>query len=184
MKLAVIFPGIGYHVDKPLLYYAAKVAAEYGWQERINVSYQTSEKNIRGNQKKMEKAFDDIYAQVEEQLRNTDFSQYEEIVFISKSIGTIAATAYARQHQIRCRNIFYTPLEETFLFAPKNGIAFTGTADPWVHSEKIMELCTVAGIPLEVIENGNHSLETGHTITDLDNLRKIMEKTVAYLRPA
>ena len=26
MKLAVIFPGIGYHTDKPLLYYSKKLA--------------------------------------------------------------------------------------------------------------------------------------------------------------
>ena len=28
-KLAVLFPGIGYHVDKPLLYYGAKLAKQY-----------------------------------------------------------------------------------------------------------------------------------------------------------
>ena len=38
MKLAVLFPGIGYHCDKPLLYYAAKLAkaAKY---EVLPVSY-------------------------------------------------------------------------------------------------------------------------------------------------
>ena len=28
MKLAVVFPGIGYHADKPLLYYSKKLAAQ------------------------------------------------------------------------------------------------------------------------------------------------------------
>ena len=31
-KLAVIFPGIGYTADKPLLYYASRLARHYGYQ--------------------------------------------------------------------------------------------------------------------------------------------------------
>ena len=30
-KLAVLFPGIGYHCDKPLLYYSAKLAGAAGY---------------------------------------------------------------------------------------------------------------------------------------------------------
>ena len=29
-KIAVVFPGVGYHADKPLLYYSRKLAAQYG----------------------------------------------------------------------------------------------------------------------------------------------------------
>ena len=29
-RLAVVFPGIGYHADKPLLYYSRKLAAQQG----------------------------------------------------------------------------------------------------------------------------------------------------------
>ncbi len=38
-KLLVVFPGIGYHCDKPLLYYGRKTAAEAGYDEVINISY-------------------------------------------------------------------------------------------------------------------------------------------------
>lgn len=31
-KIAVLFPGIGYTCDKPLLYYSAKLAAEKGYE--------------------------------------------------------------------------------------------------------------------------------------------------------
>ena len=30
MKIAVVFPGIGYHADKPLLYYSKEIAAQCG----------------------------------------------------------------------------------------------------------------------------------------------------------
>ena len=31
-RIAVIFPGVGYHVDKPLLYYSRKLAGRYGYE--------------------------------------------------------------------------------------------------------------------------------------------------------
>ena len=39
MKAAVFFPGIGYHCDKPLLYYSRKLAQECGYEETIALSY-------------------------------------------------------------------------------------------------------------------------------------------------
>ena len=33
-KLAVIFPGIGYTADKPLLYYSRRIAANLGYEIR------------------------------------------------------------------------------------------------------------------------------------------------------
>ena len=35
MKLVVCFPGIGYHCDKPLLYYSRKLAAAAGYDHEI-----------------------------------------------------------------------------------------------------------------------------------------------------
>ena len=45
-KLAVIFPGIGYTADKPLLYYASRLARHYGYQI-LAVSYGTLPENVR-----------------------------------------------------------------------------------------------------------------------------------------
>ena len=53
-RLAVIFPGIGYHCDKPLLYYSRKLAKEQGYKEIIPLEYSYTGKNIRGNEKKMQ----------------------------------------------------------------------------------------------------------------------------------
>ena len=53
MKAAVFFPGIGYHCDKPLLYYSRKLAQECGYEETIALSYTYDGGNIRGNEEKM-----------------------------------------------------------------------------------------------------------------------------------
>lgn len=47
MKAAVFFPGIGYHCDKPLLYYSRKLAQECGYEETIALSYTYDGGNIR-----------------------------------------------------------------------------------------------------------------------------------------
>ena len=48
MKLAVLFPGAGYHVDKPLLYYAKDLAVSLGY-EYISVEYGKLPDAIKGN---------------------------------------------------------------------------------------------------------------------------------------
>ena len=119
MKAAVFFPGIGYHCDKPLLYYSRKLAQECGYEETIALSYTYDGGNIRGNEEKMQQAFEALYAQAEEKLADVDFGKYSEILFISKSVGTIIASAYAQKYKISCRQVLYTPLERTMHFPMK-----------------------------------------------------------------
>ena len=87
-KLAIIFPGIGYHSDKPILYYSRKLAKERGYEEIISLKYSYTGRNIRGNKEKMQEVFEILYQQAEKQLERIDLSKYDEILFISKSVGT------------------------------------------------------------------------------------------------
>lgn len=75
-KLAIFFPGIGYHCDKPLLYYARKLTQECGYEESILLSYSYDGRNIRGDEQKMQQAFEALYAQAEQQLSKVDFGKY------------------------------------------------------------------------------------------------------------
>ena len=101
MKLAVIFPGIGYHVDKPLLYYSRKLALQYGYQV-INVPYGNFPADVKGSEEKMREAFQSALSQTEEILKDVPFENYEEIVFIAKkrrngsrlSLWAAASAAY------------------------------------------------------------------------------------------
>ena len=56
MKLAVFFPGIGYHCDKPLLYYSRKLVQEYGYEKIVTLNYTYDGKNLRGNEDGKRKA--------------------------------------------------------------------------------------------------------------------------------
>lgn len=180
MKLAVIFPGIGYHCDKPLLYYSSKAAKQLGY-EMIRISYSNMPEGVKGFPEKMRLAFEIALAQTEEQLKNVALTEYEELLFISKSIGTAVASAYEQKHGIEPRNIFYTPVEETFGFGIHKGIAFCGTADPWAESSMTAEKCREQGIELYITENADHSLETGNAAADIETLRQVISKSIGYI---
>ncbi len=177
-KLVVLFPGIGYTCDKPLLYYADDLAANAGY-ERIKVSYVLPGDNkIRGNLEKMEEAFRILYARAEECLADVDWSEYEEVIFVSKSIGTVIASAYAKTiRDVPLRHVLYTPLKYTFDQKPKNAIGFLGSADLWSSAEEVLAMAKELDVPMYFYENANHSLETGDTLHDLDTLKDVMEKT-------
>lgn len=174
MKLAVFFPGIGYHCDKPLLYYSAKIAGQYQY-EVCRVSY-------AGLGKAIDEALAGAICQAEQCLQSVEWKKYEEILFVSKSIGTAVACAYAKKHGIRCRNIYYTPLEETFDFAPQPGIAFHGTKDSWAGTAVVSEKCRQHNLPLYIVEEGNHSLEAVDDVRrSLRILSDVMERTLDYI---
>lgn len=130
MKLVVCFPGIGYHCDKPLLYYSRKLAACAGYDHTLLLQYTYHKDGLRGNPAALREAFDTLYAQAEAQLSAVDWPQYDDVLFLSKSIGTAVSAAFAQRHGIPCRQILYTPLSLTFAFAPQNALAFLGTAAP------------------------------------------------------
>ena len=186
-KLAIFFPGIGYHCDKPLLYYSRKLADEAGYKSILTLDYSLAGSNItgniRGDKEKMQQAFSYLYAQTAKQLSSVNWSDYNEILFVSKSIGTVIASAYAQNEHISCHQILYTPLYETYLFSPQNAIAFLGTSDPWSNIEKVTDISGEQKIPLFLYPDANHSLETKDTLRNIKTLQDVMEETKRFLTP-
>ncbi len=186
-KLAIFFPGIGYHCDKPLLYYSRKLADEAGYKSILTLEYSLAGSNItgniRGDKEKMQQAFSYLYEQAAKQLSSVIWSDYNEILFVSKSIGTVIASAFAQHEKISCRQILYTPLCETYDFHPQNAIAFLGTSDPWSDIEKVTDISGEQKIPLFLYPDANHSLETKDTLRNIKTLQDVMEETKRFLTP-
>lgn len=179
-KLAVIFPGVGYNQDKPLLYYSSKLVRSKGY-DIINISYQNIPSGIMGDAAAGKKAAEIAYAQAEEQLSGTDFSKYDDIVFIGKSMGTVVSAIYVMNHKIGAKQIWYTPVEATFGFGTKDAVAFIGNADPWSNYEDVKALASKAGITLHTYPGRNHSLESGFVDTDCRTVNDVISKTSEYI---
>ena len=130
-RLAVIFPGIGYTADRPLLHFSRRIAAASGYEIRI-MEYKGFPSKVKGDRKRMEESFDIALGQAREMLSGVDLEEYEDILFIGKSIGTIVAAQIASESPAkeRIRMILYTPLDDTFTFIttpPEGTAAFLNT---------------------------------------------------------
>ena len=179
-RLAVFFPGVGYTPDKPLLYHSRRIAESLGL-DVLTLTFSGFPKKIKGDEKKMRKSFDLALSQSREQLKVVKCSAHDNIVFLGKSIGAVAAAALAAEFCC-ARLVLYTPLEPAFSFPLPQTIVFTGAKDPWVAPGQIPALCERKGIPCTVIPDANHSLETGDPMRDLGRLREIMIQTEQFLK--
>ena len=182
-KLAVICPGIGYTEDKPLLYHSRRIAESHGY-EILTIRYSGLPKKVRGDRKKMEKSYTLALEQTADALSELKTEDYDEILFIGKSIGTAVAAAAEKLVQAdRIRFLLFTPLEQTFSFHIHDAIVFTGDNDPWVGGKdtRIPELCKEKKLPYYLIPGGNHSLETNEPMKDLIQLLGIMETAEKYI---
>ena len=180
-KLAVLIPGIGYTKDKPLLYYSSKIARAKDY-DVLGVTFHDLPDKIRGDNAKIKEAYLLCCEQTKEFLGGIDFSKYDRVVFISKSIGTIVAAYYCGKNQISAKHIFFTPLEQTFNFVgEQESIVFYGNADPWADDMTTNDLCKKLNIPSYLVQSANHSLETGDISIDINNLLTIMKRVNDFL---
>ena len=183
-RLAVIFPGLGYHKDKPLLYYAAKLAKNAGY-EICCISYHDMPEKAFGDADMIRNAGELVCQQAKEQLTRYDLHVYDDILLIGKSIGTVGAARIAEANPANSRQIWYTPLQLTF---PENGspaapcIAFLGTSDPWSDLRIMTKTADAQKIPLHLFPECNHSLECGNPLRDLETLKTVMQLTDAFIR--
>lgn len=125
-QLAVLFPGIGYHADRPLLYYSAKLARAHGC-EVTSVQYPALLSGLRGNPEQIEAAVQTALSAVEPQLEAVLRTDYDRIFFFSKSIGTAIAARYAARHGLHPGQVYFTPIEAALPDLDPAGIVVPGT---------------------------------------------------------
>ena len=182
-QIAVLFPGAGYTKDRPLLYYAGKLAMAAGY-ELIHVDFsgfKWSKEQLKDPDFLMD-MLTLCMNRTDKALRGISLQDTSRILFISKSIGTVAATAYADRHGIPARQILFTPLADIGRYVKDgNGLVFYGNADPFANPDEIAKLCETHRLEAHCIERANHSLETGRVSEDLANLRNIMERVERFL---
>lgn len=180
MKLAVIFPGIGYTSDKPLLHYSRKIAKKNGY-EVICIDYGVLESDINNDEQRKNEIFNQAFSKANTELMGIDFAKYEDILFIGKSIGTIVAGAVAGKINAKPRFILYTPIRKAFDFSFEDAVVFHGTRDIWCNISEVRRLCDEQNIDLYITADADHSLETGAASDDAKNLAIILKRTEEFI---
>lgn len=188
-KLAIIFPGMGYSSERPLLYYARKVLQKNEY-EVIKVDYPGLENDnfiesnkdglinngVSSNRISKEKLL--IFVSkakelVRKQLENVDFAAYEKIIFVSKSVGTVFGAVYAKQVGVEPYHIMITPIDYAFQFVESESVSvFCGSDDPFVNFSGAEKHCKEKRWNFYEFKSGNHSLETGNIDMDMEYLKR------------
>lgn len=182
-RIAVFFPGIGYTNDKPLLYYTRKLYANAGYEIKL-VEYDGFPDGVFDNEEKLKESVNIALEQTKTILKDLDFSSYEEVVFVGKSIGTAVASCYGSKvlQNDRIKYVFLTPLDISFENKIRDCIVFTGDNDPWVGKKNsiIPVICKEKGIPCHIYKGCNHSLESGNVSNDIKVLENVTDIVKEY----
>ncbi|WP_438349959.1 alpha/beta hydrolase [Paenibacillus sp. FA6] len=162
-KLVVLFPGRNYSCELPLLYYAGNTALQLDYDLLIlEYGYQAARMSLDLND--LPKVIDECFESIKIIANN-----YDQVIFISKSLGTIIAGEVHRRLQVQINHIFLTPLVETIEFInTTNGIVIFGSKDPLFIVESVRQIESSQRI-IE-IPNADHGLETGNVEENLSIL--------------
>lgn len=173
--LVVLFPGIGYHCDKPLLYFSQRVAmnnccdllvTEYGFQK--------TKAGFDPNQ------IDDLVKEVFFSIKQVlERKSYRDIVFVSKSLGTYVAKRISSQ--IDARNFVLTPIPVTMPLLSEQDFVAAGTADHLATEELLQVLRVRDSAKTMIIENVGHSLEADTIKETLNIIEIISEKLMDFI---
>ncbi len=126
-NLCIVFPGRKYSCDRSLLYFPSKLLEQRGY-EMIYLHYniEKEEDDNRPTEEIVAEAEDYLNAR----LAGYDFSSYDQIIFLSKSVGTlIAARTEIKIGTKNIFNIFITPIDETLEYIKNKDLIICGDQD-------------------------------------------------------
>ena len=181
-KIALIFPGLGYNSDKPLLYYAKRLARSLGYT-LLEVKYGVMPEGSREDKLWMESCIqkgllyaDEVLCKDLEKIRSC-----KKLVCITKSIGSAVAAAWCKKEGLEASFVVYTPIPATFAYPMEEALVFHGESDPWFSEEDFKSLPSCAGHCLYTFKDANHSLESGDMERDLSALNFVISKTKDFI---
>ncbi len=173
-KLMIVFSGAGYHDDKPLLYYAKKVARRFQYDILV-VDYG---KMIFQMERRHE------YVQrINYEIRElkTLLLEYEKIISVEKSIGTLIAGTFYKENKIKTKRILLTPLDDSLNDVSSDDILIYGGNDPLFHEESRKKIDFI-GCKSYYYKSANHSLEVENDVAlSIQYLRDVVDLYIKEL---
>lgn len=172
--ICFMFSGSNYNYDKPLFYYATMKMLQ-NKIDIVHIHYSYGEHVLKTSLEEITKTMvDDITPVILEVLKN---DQYDETIFLGKSIGTIPiANHFMKRNEFsKSTMILLTPLLkfdsifDSILNSEHLGLLVIGDKDHHFNSSQIDQLIN-SKLKIEVVQNANHSLD----IVDTDTTDSIL----------
>lgn len=153
----------------PLLYFGAKHYVDRDY-EKVYIQHPAS-----GN------GLEEVYENAKAILRSYDFSEYEDIVFVGKSMGTVVACKLKAELQIDARLVLFTPLNDTLPYINSDNrvvLAAMGDNDRFLDWEVLREHCEKENVPYYIEPGVGHSMEVKE---DLARNLQIISNVISQL---
>lgn len=184
--LAIVFPGMGYTAQMPVLYYPARLLVDRGADVlRVDYAYHNvmfPSLVAAGQNPRLQ---DDVMAAYRV---GTSQRRYERVTLVGKSLGTLALgylLANAQLPPVRC--IWLTPLllddqlRSQISQLKSAGFLAIGTADPFYDTDRLAEV-VATGCRTLVIEGADHSLEIqGNLVESIRVQAQIIEALEQFI---
>lgn len=169
-KLTVIFPGVR-GTEIPLLYYTSKHYEDQGFEKKF-ITYP------------QEFSLDDyprIYQFYKDQIEKLHLEDYEEVIFIAKSIGTVAACELKEKLRLdNVKLILLTPLEATLPYISEDNqiiLVAAGNKDSLLDSKKLEDVCSKAKVNYIIEDGVGHRMEAGSDLVrNLEIIKDVVSK--------
>ena len=151
-----------------LLYFASKFYEDKGYEKKfINHPFE-------GNELSM------LFENAKKVLCDIDLSQYEDIIFIGKSLGTVVACKLKEELNINASLVLFTPLADTLPYMYKDNkiiLVAAGNTDRYLDSSILCEKCEEENILYYIEPDVGHRMEVkGDLNKNLNTIKNVIEK--------
>jgi hypothetical protein len=178
-SLVVLFPGVNYSCEKPLLHYARKAATIEDYDVLcIRYGFKLSKKDMGKEIIKI------IAKEVLQVIKNCSSKNYDNIYFISKSIGgEIAGNIANIIGYDNVRSLYLTPTPTTMEHISNSKCSvIVGTKDPIFTQENVQVIKDYDNVNLTLIDNAQHSLEVDNNLEEsIESLGKVANIFIEFL---
>ncbi len=168
-RIVVSFPG-GRGSEIPLLYFGAKHFEDTGY-EKMFVNHPISG----------ECPFDVLLSNALDILKDIDWAEYEHIVFVAKSIGTLVACKVKELLHIPASLVLFTPIEDTIQYITNENdvlLVAMGDKDRYISSDLVEKHCLEQGVKCHIEQGVGHRMEV---MNDLQRNLEIVSHVVSRL---
>lgn len=134
----------------PLLYFGAKHYMDKDY-EKVYIQHPAS-----GN------GLEEVYENAKAILSSYDFGEYEDIVFVGKSMGTVVACKLKEELQIDASLVLFTPLNDTMPYMKSDNrvvLAAAGDNDRFMDKEVLCKHCEAENVPCYIEPGVGHAME-------------------------
>ena len=187
-KLAIMYPGLRYSCDKPLLYYTTELLLSRGYDVlQLWSNYGSSEFNQLSQAEQTVQLIQDGHALLNSGIQSGTYSQR---LLCGKSLGTLTMAFILNEDQnlTSATTVWFTPLihlppvSQAILNIEAPAFVAGSQADSTFSAGPADQIISMSAATTFVIDHADHSLEIpGDTLNSLQILNQIMVKLSEFI---